>query len=332
MELINRTPFAAQHVITIDRTGRETLLAVVRATFSLAADMRTTDEQPPLVPADEYHGEPGASSVKCASDFILSKPNTDIILTGYAYPDSRDDRSVDVSLKFATLEKTVRVFGDRAWQKRGGKFRLTEPQAFDRMPLVYERAYGGVDESEGGSSAWWRENPVGCGFCRPGSQNADGLAAPNLVAPTSTYDDPFGSQQTSCFSWVAPNWEPRVSYAGTYDEEWRENTMPLLPNDFNYLYYQAAPADQVYPGYIRGEETVRVSGVSPTQLLEFTVPRVSLEAAVTLGDDLLTPDLQCDTVIIDAAQLQLTLIWRTVVDLHGRTSEFFWVAIEGEVL
>jgi hypothetical protein len=123
-----------------------------------------------------------------------------------------------------------------------------------------------------------------------------------------------------------------VSYAGTYDEEWRENTMPLLPNDFNYLYYQAAPADQVYPGYIRGEETVRVSGVSPTQLLEFTVPRVSLEAAVTLGDDLLTPDLQCDTVIIDAAQLQLTLIWRTVVDLHGRTSEFFWVAIEGEVL
>ncbi len=51
------------------------------------------------------------------------------------------------------------------------------------MPLVYERAYGGVDaKSEDYDKDWDWRNPVGTGYAIS-SHNAAGLCLPNIEDP-----------------------------------------------------------------------------------------------------------------------------------------------------
>ena len=51
----------------------------------------------------------------------------------------------------------------------------------------------------------------------------------------------------AAFGPVGRHWEPRVRYAGTYDDRWTEDRMPLLPKDFDDRFHNAAP-----PGLVEG--------------------------------------------------------------------------------
>jgi hypothetical protein len=59
-----------------------------------------------------------------------------------ARPQAREVTQVDCGFRVGAVQKVVRVFGDRTWASHS---RPTPPQAFEKMPLVWERAYGGVD-------------------------------------------------------------------------------------------------------------------------------------------------------------------------------------------
>src|SRR5207247_3801921 len=107
------------------------------------------EKQLPVTLADEYYGEPGKTSIKNPSNVSLTKPATDVLLLGTAYPPrGRPVTHMDVSLTAGSLRKTIRVFGDRVWEKRGVLPSMSNPMPFATMPLVWERAYGGM-ESEG---------------------------------------------------------------------------------------------------------------------------------------------------------------------------------------
>ena len=94
--------------------------------------------------ADEYWGESGQSSLKYASEAHLLKPGTDVVLVGEAWaPKGRPVPSSLVSVKVGALRKVIQVFGDRRW-KGGSSSQPSSPEPFLRMPLTYERAYGGV--------------------------------------------------------------------------------------------------------------------------------------------------------------------------------------------
>ena len=45
-----------------------------------------------VVLADEYAGEPGASSVTWAADIAMRKTSTDVVVAGSAYPATSGDR------------------------------------------------------------------------------------------------------------------------------------------------------------------------------------------------------------------------------------------------
>src|SRR5262249_52165415 len=116
--MVNRTPFATQHLVVTDSACEERLLVLVKATYDLkAATPKVHDKQDPVRLADEYHGEPGKSSIKAAAEGCLMKPAVDVILVGSAYANGKDKTQVDVRLKFGSLEKTVRVYGDRVWER-----------------------------------------------------------------------------------------------------------------------------------------------------------------------------------------------------------------------
>ncbi len=329
MELVNMTPFIAHQSLTSDGRGREILLVVVKATWSLKGPRQLLEEQPPVIPADLYPGEPPATSISAPGDFALSKPATDVVLTGHAWPARAGDRQVDVTLRLGKLDKTVRVYGDRVWEKRGGGYSPSAARPFEKIPLVYERAFGGADLSRPDAPAFHPANPVGCGFAGPRSgHNFEGQPVPNLVALSRPVESPGADGVTACFAPVAPGWMPRRGFAGTCDEAWQRDVMPLLPRDFDPKFFNFAPADQQLESSLRPGDVLEVIHATPDHLLRFAIPAARPLVHVCAGDDLLEPPLACDTVLIDTDQLRLTLVWRGQVDLHQRVGELYWTSVE----
>jgi hypothetical protein len=318
LQLVNPSGLAATLFAAPDPRGIDSLYTVVKGTFALdRLDARgvpaRADQQLPPVLADEHHGRPGESSIRAPSDVALVKPATDVLLMGSAYaPGGRAVTWMDVTLAAGPLHKTVRVFGDRVWRD-GTTVTATAPRPFERMPLVWERAYGGVDRA-GAEPRGEPRNPVGAGFRAPdGEKPLEGLPLPNLEDPADPVRDWKDTPAPAAFAPVAPHWLPRRSFAGTYDEAWQSGRAPYLPTDFDPRFFQLAPPGLVAPGYLQGGEVVDVTGVTPQGRLRFCLPtlRVQVEYAVNGGTE--TPPVNLDTVLVEPDEGRVVLVWRTVL-------------------
>ncbi len=330
MQLINLTRYAAQRVIGMDADGHETLVVAIKATFALASRAVTpllADEQPPVVLADEYAGEPGLSSLAQASEMMPPKPAADLLLRGCAYPKSPRDTEAMVTLRAPAIQKTIRVVGDRVWTGTLGS--PSRPAPFAAMPLVYERAFGGRDDS-GGRPEACPDNPVGVGFRAKHSRlPVAGTPLPNLEDPAAPIRKPTDRPAACGFGPIAPAWSPRPAYAGTYDASWARDRMPLLPRDFDPRFHQVAPPDQVLPAYVRGGELVTITSVRPGgEGFHFAVPTIRPSVVVRVGADRLTPAVQCDTLAVDAEAQRLSLVFRASVSVAGRVPDLSWIKIE----
>ena len=168
LQLSNTSPFAASMFGLADQEGADTLFVVVKGTFRLTlVGVELADEPRPVVLGDEYWGDPLESSVKHASEVHLWKQGTDVVVVGDACaPGERPVPHVDVSVGIADRSKHARVLGDRYWTEGLGGMRPSRPKPFVRVPVVYERAYGGrpVPDPGKGTPVEEARNPVGCGF------------------------------------------------------------------------------------------------------------------------------------------------------------------------
>lgn len=296
--------------IATDKEGRQVLVVVVKGTYEIRPDgrCRLAVPQIPPVEADISLGEPGESSIVDETDYATFKPKTDILLKGNAYaPGGKRTEVVDVQMTVGPVTKAVRVFGDRIWKPGlAVGFEVSAPIPFTKMPLIYERAFGGRDHPP---------NPVGRGFHRPGAADVAGSLLPNLENPKALLKNPYESPGPACFGPVGRNWEPRVGHAGTYDEAWKEKRFPFLPEDFDDRYFQAAPADQV-AGPLQGGEKVVLKNVTPEGSLEFTLPKPDIAAQV-IGLDDVDEQLPAvlDTVVLEPELRRVSLVWRSSLRL-----------------
>jgi hypothetical protein len=311
LQLNNSTPFEVAIMVLPDREGIDTLFTVVKGTFTLTDRPTFADEQVPVTLADAYHGEPGASSLRAASDVCLGKPGTDVLLAGSAWaPDGRPTWQIDVGVAVGPVSKTVRVFGDRVWDSGPAGTTVNWVTPFVQMPLVWERAYGGGDIVDGQPRAEPR-NPVGQGFrTSSSSRSLAGLPLPNLEDPHALITSWKDTPPPACFAPLAPNWQPRLSYAGTYDDAWQSRRAPYLPTDFDPRFFQLAPAGLVTPSYLQGGEPVDVRGATPSGWLRFYLPVVKPTVAVALNSRDQERPVALDTVIIEPDAGRLVLVWR----------------------
>jgi hypothetical protein len=322
LELRNRTPFQAAMVPGIDRTRLETLTVVVKGTFTLGSreELPVSDQQQPLLPADVPHGEPGASSLKYEADHGPAKRGTDVVLIGHAW--SREPvTSLDVRLAAGPLEKTVRVFGDRIWYRALGAWKISDPATFSRMPLVYERAFGGADQADPDPArhGFERRNPVGVGFAMSDAEErVEGQRLPNLEDPRALIQGPLDRPPPAGFGWVARDWMPRAGYAGTYDARWREERFPFLPEDFDERYFNSASAGLTAARPLRGGEPVRVAGAAEGGELHFRVPRRALSVTIAARGAAATHAPHLDTLLIEPDERRVTLTWRVTVPCPRR--------------
>ncbi|ATB51273.1 hypothetical protein MYMAC_006931 [Corallococcus macrosporus DSM 14697] len=330
MDLYNLTPFTAGRFIFLDGTGRESLLVVVKATFALQEGRAViATAQAPLTLADEYRGEPARSSLLRASDLAPFKPATDVLLDGFAYTGRRSRTEVLVALQVGTITKGVQVFGERVWDTSFGIPSLSSPRPFERMELTWERAFGGTDDSHPEYPERCEANPVGRGFRSTRSRRGlDGLPLPNLEDPRAPLRSTRERPLPCGFGPLPPHWTPRARLAGTYDDTWQKERLPLLPEDFDERHHLVAPADQWLAGYVQGGEPVKVVGATPEGVLEFPLPALLPEVVVKLGAARETPPCRCDTVHIDCERKLLTLVWRARCGIHGRVPSLHWVKVQ----
>lgn len=308
LQLINKTPFAASMALFPNQHCIDTLYVMVRASFNIGPQWTLLDEQLPLVEADIYWGEPETSSLKYASDYHIGKPKTDIVMTGLACaPGKQSVKKLDVSLSVGAVNKTIRVFGDRQWID--GQF--SDPIPFQTMLLVYEKAFGGMYYVEGEIESADERNPLGCGYS--GSRSAkdmNGVPLPNLENPANLITNPLETPTPACFGFCAPAWQPRVSFAGTYDEQWQTLRAPYLPEDFDSQFFNMAHPDLIYPGSLKGGESVSISGMHPNGELRFDLPKLNLVSQIKQAGQINSQAFMLETLHIEPNLLQLSMVWR----------------------
>jgi hypothetical protein len=322
-----------------DRDAVDTLYVVVRGSFTLAPAPVQCSVQPPPHAADVYWGLPGVSSLKYAADLHVGKIGTDVALVGAAHaPRGRAVTEMLAAVGVAGRRKVVRVVGDRTW--RGVVGGATAPAPFVSMPLVYERAFGGCDQDGGVSEvgrsgadgvAAEERNPVGVGFravrrLRWGA----GVRLPNLEDPERPWRALGDRPPPAGFGFVAPSWQPRRSYAGTYDEAWVRQRAPFLPRDFDPRFSNAASAGLTFEGGLHGGEPIALDGVSREGRLQSVIPRQRPRVEVTVAGRREAPPVGLETVLIEPDEHRLSLTWRAAFRCDKRALKIERVQIREE--
>ncbi len=141
------------------------------------------------------------------TDLLINRAFADVVVQGHAYPPG-DAAVFDAGIAIAgALTRRIRVFGDRRVEATTGRLRFTTSTPFEKMPLVWERAYGGIDEvaratmgdplqTEAGQMGMptdprfgifaYPRNPVGRGYMlAPTPAAVEACRLPNFEDPTA---------------------------------------------------------------------------------------------------------------------------------------------------
>jgi hypothetical protein len=332
MELYNQTPFSAEQMLIIDENGGDILSVVVKATYQISDEGITiADDQKPVILADEYYGEPGASSIKYESETAFAKPGTDIVLIGSAYAPNDHTEQLDAIIKVGNISKNIRVFGDRYWDRIFGIWFISDPEPFDRIPLVFEKSYGGWNsDDQNKTKEFYDTNPVGTGYMASKNKSKRlHSPLPNLEDPNFLITSPATQPLPAGFGFISPNWQPRLSFAGTYDDSWKKNRMPLLPLNFNRKFFNSAHPDLISPRYIKGGEPVELIHLTPNPKCAFSLPEIFPEMTVCMhGNQESQQILHLDTLIFNTDKNLLFIIWRNSINIYDKINKVLWTEVK----
>jgi hypothetical protein len=248
------------------------------------------------------------------------------------------------------------------------QWKLTAPLPATTLPLRYEYAYGGenkilateqaaervhkkyrlpgrvpqpdnVSKDDGLvaiAHSVYEQNPVGRGFAERWYLHAARPAcvpAPHIEAsgqPIGRFGKEYIPQG---FGVVGRSWRPRLELAGTYDQQWQEERHPNLPADFDFAYWNGAPADQQVTPHLSGDEQISLFNLCPegagtvrdasgNTCLSFALPGHLPFVLVRFKDGQIGElAAQLDTLIIDAApdasdpakRISVVCAWRATV-------------------
>lgn len=323
LQLTNKSPFQTQIFLFPDPQGIDTLYVVVKATFGLDPHLHIAEKQIPITMADEYWGEPGVSSLKYATEVHPAKPGTDIVVIAEACaPQNRPVSEMTVDLSIAGRTNRLKVSGDRYWKKGLSDVSLSSPRPFFRMPLIYERAFGGthiIDKDSGNILAETR-NPVGKGFWgKRDKQEPTEVGVPNIEDYRNPIKAPGDNPNPAGFGCVAPSWQPRLTYAGTYDEAWQKKRAPYLPQNFDPRFFHAAHPDLVFDKYLKGGEPVSMTNMSPKGKQQFVLPLCDLEINAIVAGQKNSPQANLETVLLEPTDERFCMVWRAALPCDKKT-------------
>ncbi len=334
MDLLNATKMQAGYTMGLQPDGRELLVVCVKGTFTIpksGEEPGLAEEQAPLVEADAFTGEPGFSAPLYESDYPPHKPRCDVLLSRSAYaPGGRPATKVTVTLKVGTISKSFKVVGNRHWKKGIITNSASWPKPFTVMPISYDNAFGGMDNTHKDPKKHRAcvTNPVGVGFhSNLALKFFERKPLPNTEELKRTVTSPTGKYRPMAFGPIGRGWQPRASLAGTYNQDWIDNVFPFLPSDFDEAYYQAAPMDQQMP-YPRGGEMVELINLTPEGRTTFRLPDIKVPMLFIMKNfDEKEVEAVIDTVMMEPDLGRFMLTWRSSIPLRRNMFEVAQVVV-----
>ena len=319
MDVFNRTGLRAAWLIGNVPPHRLSATLIVKGTFRLRAgspcEAVPSEDQQELtgdVHVDEDFGMP----LLYPSDFVPAKPLADLVLNGTCHTPGRAPLPYcRVEFHVGSWSKFLAVVGDRTWNGGPLSRGMTEPVPFQRMPLTYERSFGGAD---------FAPNPLGRGFKEePLPDGRRAWRLPNVESIDHLIRHQDNRPEPAGFGPLPMTWPQRMSKAGTYDRAWLEERWPLLPKDADWSLFNAAPSDQQIRGFLRGDERLLFVNLHGTHhRYESALPGVRVRWFVDdeVGGRMRFREVQLrlDTLFADLDAERLVLVWRGVVDIRSK--------------
>jgi hypothetical protein len=296
-------------------TDRHVLTVVAKACFHIQPGGRAKlHDDPPVLCGDKRYSPRVVErslqqerSLRHPSDYAVTKARADVVLVGHAYAPGGHGEAALATFRFDSrkggFERRVAVFGDRRWQKSLLDLSPGRAEPFARMPLVYERAFGGQD---------FADNPVGVGYHPKGSvKHGDPL--PNLEDPDALIQRPSDRPRPVCFGPLARHWG--AHHENGQHEPWDSS----FPETFDWSTFQVAPVEQQLER-IDGDERFECLAMHVKHSrLEAWLPGLRLRSFADYGEayggGFRELAMKLDTVLIEPDELRLTLLWRHAIDV-----------------
>ncbi|APR78678.1 D-alanyl-D-alanine carboxypeptidase [Minicystis rosea] len=304
MEIVSAGPLPVASVLWQPAPHAFAITFVCRGTFRLApVESELAAEQDAPSEEDTYWNDDPSRSLSAPSDLAPFKPRADVILVGNAYaPRGEPVRSLVARLKVGDVDKSIEVFGERAFTQEG---QLREGARVVRVPLRWERAAGGPGTS----------NPVGMRLDVEDTYGA--TAIPNLQ-PIGLHLDRRGQHMPPVgFGPIAPSWPARRELLGRHAASWPGGRWMQEPlPDIEPAFFNAAPRDQQVTA-LRDDEQIILEHLHPDHpRLVTSLPGVRPQARIERRGTQEDVPMHADTLWIDTARGICTLTWRGRVALE----------------
>ena len=335
MQQVNGTGFSFGANQAFDSCGKLHMIAVVKATYVIPefpdAEAAVSEDQVPIFDSDQYEGEPGKCAPNFESDWSLAKQRCDVVLKTNAYsPNRRAVKELQAGFRLGDCEKIARITGPRRWEKSDLGLVPSEAEDFQESSISYENSFGGTwHDTKNDAYEVYSSNPVGRGYAEKFKSELEGMLLPAVQKPDENIIQPNKEYTPWSFGPLGRNWNPRIRFAGTYDDAWKENTFPFLPADFDNQYFQCVPADQQIE-YPSGGEKVTLLNLHPERpIIHFKLPKNLHMPMVALmkSQQQLPISPVVDTICIDVEKNIFSLVWRGQLPLKRSLREVNIVAV-----
>ncbi len=250
--------------------GKQYLSLAVAAFFDLTAP------GDPLTEQDMWKAVPDELGPGGVLDMGMPKTRGEVLAAGSCFaPRGETVRGAKARIRVGSVDKTVNVFGDRFWMPDGT---ISRPRPFAEQPIVYENAFGGAE---------YKPNPIGRGIDPvKGEDGENRVFLPNVEDPSNMVGAGDDRPAPAGFRPLNIMWPQRAGYNGTYDDRWKRERWPDMPDDTNYLLFNEAPKDQWITDFFRGDETIEVENMHPDmRLIQGALPGLRARMFVTLYED-----------------------------------------------
>jgi len=272
MDFTNHTPFEAELIHGPDGPHHHGVALIIKATFRITATGLDQENLPFVWPVSRKDLETDYGSFPFDHHFPLSR--MDMMVCGDACaPNGKAVREMGVMLHVGSWEYVQHIFGDRQWRKQLTGYRMTDPQPFERMPLILANAFGGKISLPYGEFSCL-ENPAGKGFLFEGAA-ADGVPLPNIERPLERMRKPYDQVRPTCMSPYPLAGKLRL------DEVMEDGQLKPFDETQSHLYFGQAHPDLMLQRTEPGTP-IRLKGMHPQQEFAFQVPQLGLEAAAVI--------------------------------------------------
>lgn len=328
MDLVNQTPVPARLLVTEmpDEACRGGML-VAKATFGLSGStpsLVTADPVPVLAEPVAYEdmGELPAD--------LLPREDAafEVILLGACHaPGGTPVPQARVGLTMGSVARQLLVTGDRVWAGSGSGATIGSPEAFTRMPLTYERAFGGTAEVQIDPHSVY---PV----LDPMNQRGRGFNPEDYLAGCAAlFECAPGFPVVSPGPRALPNLEDPAQPIRTWSDHPPPACWATIPGDVGFLsqailarlahYGEAAPQVQkTQAAYFRAHPdwtfdapppartAIQLDGMNPSGRITFSLPELRVLADYEIGDRQGVLELRPHALVILAEHLRFCVVYR----------------------